>query len=171
MERIELCRQVNVAAQDREWVGSRLLNKPRRSMLAGLRAAPLADFESLIPPLPAWTGPRLVELSDERARSVAESGVRVLGDPDLLRYEPDADAPELGEPPVVLPADAAAAAIENALAGIIERPGRARRRRAPKPAPAPDPLAGISGRALVRELAHRQAARLRSAVRPRKEGR
>lgn len=49
MERIELCRQVNVAAEARGWVGSRKLNAPRRAMLAGLRAAPRAEFESLIP--------------------------------------------------------------------------------------------------------------------------
>jgi hypothetical protein len=163
LERIELCRQVNVAVEGRGWVGSRKLNAPRRALLAGLRAAPLQEFESLIPPLPAWTGPRLVELSDERARSVAESGVRVLGDPDLLRYTPDPDAPELDEPPQVLPIAAAASAIEHALAGVLKRDQARARQRAAAAAttPEPDPLSRLTSRAMLREIARRQRARLR----------
>ena len=160
MERIELCRQVNVAAQARGWIGSRKLNAPRRAMLAGLRAAPIQEFETLIPALPAWTGPRLVELSDERARSVTESGVRVVGDPDLLRYTPDPDAPDLGEPPSVLPTEAAARALEHAFAGMLKREEARARRRAAAPPP-PDPLTRLSSRAMLREVARRQAARLR----------
>ena len=57
MERIELCRQVNVAIEARGWVGARMLNAPRRAMLAGLRAAPLQEFETLIPPLPPGPAP------------------------------------------------------------------------------------------------------------------
>ena len=163
MERIELCRQVNAAVAARGWVGSRKLNGPRRAMLAGLRSAPLHDFETTIPPLPAWTGPRLVELSDERARTAADSGVRVVGDAELLRYSADPDSPELGEPPAVLPTDAAAQAIEHALAGMLKtEEGRARRRATPPPArPLPDPLSRLSSRAMLREVARRQAARLR----------
>jgi hypothetical protein len=164
MERIELCRQVNMAAEARGWVGMRRLNTPRRAMLAGLRVAPMADFETLIPPLPAWTGPRLTELSEDRARSVAESGVRVLGDPDLLCYTEDADSAELDEPPTVLPTAAAARAIEHTLAGVLKRDAaRARRRATPPPPPAPptDPLEQLSSRAMLREVARRQVGRLR----------
>ena len=163
MERIELCRQVNVAAEARGWVGSRQLNAPRRAMLVGLRSAPLQEFESPIPALPAWTGPRLVELSEERARTVADSGVRVIGDPDLLRYTPDPDAPELGEPPSVLPTAAAASAIEHALAGMLKRAERRARPRVPvaaPPSPPPDPLTRLTSRAMLREVARRQRARL-----------
>jgi hypothetical protein len=167
MERIELCRQVNLAVEARGWVGSRTLNTPRRAMLAGLRSAPLQDFESPIPALPSWTGPRLVELSDERARTVAGSGVRVLGDPDLLRYTPDPDAPDLSEPPSVLPTQAAANAIEHALAGMLRREGRQERRARPRaaaaasPSPPVDPLTRLTSRAMLREVARRQRARLR----------
>jgi hypothetical protein len=167
LERIELCRQVNLAVEERGWVGARRLNAPRRALLAGLREAPLQAFESRIPPLPAWTGARLVELSDERARTVAESGVRVLGDPDLLRYTPDPDAPDLEPSPSVVPTEAAASALEHSLAGMLERDrARARRRTPARPArpaqlPEPDPLARVSTRAMVRELARRQRARLR----------
>jgi hypothetical protein len=161
MERIELCRQVNAAIEARGWVGSRLLNAPRRAMLAGLRAAPLQEFETLIPSLPSWTGPRLEKLSDERARSVAEAGVHLLGDPDLLRYSAPDDAPDLEEPPSVLPTQAAAGAIEHALAGMVKRDqSRARRRAAVTPPPA-DPLSRLSSRALLREIVRRQSARLR----------
>jgi hypothetical protein len=172
MERIELCRQVNLAVEARGWVGSRTLNTPRRAMLTGLRSAPLRDFESRIPALPSWTGPRLVELSDERARTVAGSGVRVIGDPDLLRYTPDPDAPDLSEPPSVLPTEAAANAIEHALAGMLrrqerqERQGRQERRARPRavaasPSPPVDPLTRVTSRAMLREVARRQRARLR----------
>jgi len=163
MERIELCRQVNVAVEERGWIGSRRLNRPRRRMLAGLRSAPLQDHETLIPPLPAWTGPRLQELSDERARSLEESGVRVLGDPALLRATGDPQAADLEEPPASLPVEAAASAVEETLAAVIgrDRAESVAPRRPAQPAPAPDPLAGISGRALVRELVRRPAARAR----------
>jgi hypothetical protein len=171
-ERIELCRQVNVAAEARGWVGSRRLNAPRRAMLVGLRSAPQQDFESLIPPLPGWTGPRLAELSDERGRVVADSGVRVLGDPGLLRYAPDPDAPDLDEPPSVLPTEAAAAAIEHTLAGMLKRDERraahqrAAAAAAAAAAPPPvDPLTRLSSKAMLREIARRQRARLRRSGR------
>lgn len=171
MERIELCRQVNAAVEERGWSGSRRLNAPRRALLAGLRSAPRHDFETAIPPLPAWTGPRLVELSEERAASVdqagANAGVRVLGDPGLLRYVPDPDAPELAGPPVVLPTEAAAAAIEHALAGMLKRDqtrasARTQAAQTPRaPQPPKDPLATVSTRAMLREIGRRQSARLR----------
>ncbi len=163
MERIELCRQLNLAAEARGWVGLRQLNGPRRAMLAGLRAAPTADFETLIPPLPAWTGPRLVELSDERARWVTESGVQVIGDPELLRYTGDPDAPELGVPPTVLPVEAAASAITQTLAGVLKREEARSRRRAaaPKQVQPRAAVADVPARTMLRELARRQKARLR----------
>jgi hypothetical protein len=170
MERIELCRQVNVAVEARGWVGSRKLNAPRRALLAGLRTAPLQDFESLIPALPAWTGPRLVELSEERAQTVSESGVRVIGDPDLLRYVPDPEAPDLDEPPTVLPTQAAAGAIEHTLAGMLKRDEQRAARQAAAaasapPPPQPDPLSRLSSRAMLSEIARRQRARLRRSDR------
>jgi hypothetical protein len=165
MERIELCRQVNVAVRERGWVGSRRLNAPRRALLAGLRAAPLHEFESLIPALPGWTGPRLAELSEERSRAVATSGVRVLGDPELLRYVPGPDAPDLGEPPGVVPTEAAAGAIEHALAGMLKRDQARTRRRAATTPPAPDPLARLSTKAMLREIVRRQRSRLRRGAR------
>jgi hypothetical protein len=135
-------------------------------MLAGLRTAPLQDFETLIPALPGWTGPRLEELSDARARSLAEAGVRVIGDPDLLRYTADPDAPDLDDPPKVLPTEAAAAAVEHAFAGMLKREKAQARRRAAVPLPAaqsPDPLIRLSSRTMLREVARRQTARLRRA--------
>jgi hypothetical protein len=171
MERIELCRQVNVAVADRGWVGSRPLNAPRRALLVGLRTAPLQDHETGIPPLPAWTTARLEELSAERARSVAESGVGVLGDPTQLRYTVDEEAPELAEPPQSLPTAAAAGAIEGALAGMLKRDAARKRaaqrpdRRQRPPAPPSDPLRGVSSRALLREVARRQASRFRKGDR------
>ena len=160
MERIEFCRQVNLAAEKRGWVGSQRLNAPRRGLLAGLRSAPLTVDESLIPPLPAWTAARLEELSAERAAAVAGSGVRVIGDADLLRYSAadQADPPDLGEPPTSMPVAAAAGAVEHALARMLHQP---RPRKPPKKPQPADPLTGVSSRRLLREVGRRQAARLR----------
>jgi hypothetical protein len=54
-------------------------------------------------------------------------------------------------------------AVVETLAAVIgrDRAESVEQRPPAKPAPAPDPLAGISGRALVRELVRRPAARAR----------
>jgi hypothetical protein len=167
MERIEFCRQVNLAAERRGWVGHKRLNAPRRALLAGLRAAPLADWETRIPPLPAWTVDRLTELSDARADAVAAADATVIGDPDLLRWHGEGVGDDLGEPPATLPTAAAAGAMEQALAGMLKQ--LRRQRPAPRPAPPPPPpapvgptVADASGGDLVREL----GSRLRRRVRP-----
>ncbi len=172
MERIELCRQVNLAVEERGWVGSQRLNGPRRGLLTGLRTAPLADDETLIPPLPGWTSSRLEELSAQRAMAVAESGVRVVGDPDLLRHVAESDAPDLDEPPTWLPVAAAAGAVEHAFARMLKqaRPQRPAAEappseRRPPADPLADRLVGVSSRRLLREVGRRQAARLRGRPR------
>lgn len=173
MERIELCRQVNVAAEARGWIGNRELNGPRRAMLSGMRSVPIQDYETLIPPLPGWTAERLAELSDERVSTVLESDVTVVGDPEALRYAGDATHPDLGDPPTMLPVSAAAGAMEQTLARMLKQL-RQRPKPAPRPAqskPAQRPaqrgptLDGLSSRDLLREVARRQADRLRGARR------
>jgi hypothetical protein len=162
MERIEFCRQVNVAVEARGWVGSRRLNGPRRAMLSGLRSAPLEDHETLIPPLPAWTSERLIELSEERVKAVAESGSTVIGDPDLLRFSGDHAAPDVGTPPATLPTAAAAGAMEKAFAGML-RQLRSRPGACPPPPPTPA-VAGVDtmrSRDLLKEVARRQLRRVR----------
>jgi hypothetical protein len=136
-------------------------------MLSGLRAAPLEAYETLIPPLPAWTSARLTELSDERAATVIGSGVRVIGDPDLLRYSGDDAAPALDSPPVSLPTAAAAGAMEKALAGMLRqlraRPGADSAR----PQAAPRPVTGVEAlrsRDLLKEVARRQVRRVRGSA-------
>jgi len=162
MERIELCRQVNIAAREGGWVGNKRLNPARRALLAGLRSAPLTEWETLIPPLPSWTVDRLTQLSDVRADAVATAPVTVIGDPELLRWHGEGAGDDLGEPPSLLPVEAASEAIAHALAGVIAGRGRARRRTARRQAPPPsDPMAGLSSRTLLRELARRPASRLR----------
>jgi len=163
MERIELCRQVNLAAEARGWIGNRQLNGPRRAMLTGMRAVPIQDYETSIPPLPGWTAERLAELSDERAGTVLESDVTVVGDPDALRYAGDASAADLPDPPTTMPVAAAAGAIDQALAGMLKQ-----LRRRPKPArPTPPPLPPaptldtLSSRALLGEVARRQVGKVR----------
>jgi hypothetical protein len=161
MERIEFCRQVNLAVESRNWIGNKRLNPARRAMLAGLRSAPLAEWETLIPPLPGWTAERLTRLSDERADAVSGADATVLGNPDLLRWHGEGVGDDLGEPPASLPTAAAAGALEQALAGSL----RAMRklRPAPPPAPPPEPpsASDLTGRELTRELGRRVRKRLR----------
>ena len=167
MERIEFCRQVNLAVEHRGWVGNKRLNPARRALLAGLRSAPLAEWETLIPPLPAWTVDRLTALSDARADAVASSGVTVLGDPDLLRWDGEGVGPDLGDPPAVMPTAAAAAAMEQALAGSLR--AMRQRRTATPPSAAPGPTrpatSDVPGGELVRELGRRVTRRLRGLPR------
>lgn len=158
MERIEFCRQVNLAMERRGWVGSRRLNTPRRALLAGLRSAPLQAWETLIPPLPAWCAERLRELSDQRADSAAASGVTVIGDPDLLRWQGEGIGDDLGEPPASLPTAAAAGAMEQALAGMLRQ---FRTRRAAPPSSTKASLSEVSGRDLATELGRRVGRRIR----------
>jgi hypothetical protein len=165
MERIELCRQVNLAVEGRGWVGNRRLNTTRRHVLPGLRDAPRTDWESPIPPLPEWTVERLSALSDERADGVVKAGVRVVGDPDRLRWHGEGASGELAAPPATMPTEAAAAALAGAFAGTLKS---LRRQVGEAPPPAKPParvptreaVAGASGRELVRELARRVRRRV-----------
>jgi hypothetical protein len=136
-------------------------------LLAGLRAAPIQDSETPIPPLPGWTAERLAELSEERSRTVRESDVVVVGDPEALRYAGDPAAPDLSDPPSALPTEAAASAIEHALAVVLKRDQARLRKRAAVSAPTPpaDPFVRLSSRAMIREVARRQASRLRRGAR------
>lgn len=166
MERIEFCRLVNLASERRGWVGNKRLNAPRRALLAGLRAAPLADWETRIPPLPSWTVDRLTRLSAERADVVAGADATVIGDPDLLRWHGEGVGDDLGEPPATMPTAAAAGAMEQALARVLSQrtstPAVRQKRPVPRPAVKPeDRVAGVSSRQLLREVARRQVARLR----------
>ena len=93
-------------------------------MLAGLRAAPLAEFETLIPPLPSLDRPapggaqRRAGPIGGRVRRTRARRPRPAA---LLRA---AGRPRPGEPPNVLPTQAAAGAIEHAW----RRDGQARDR-------------------------------------------
>jgi hypothetical protein len=162
MERIELCRQVNLAVEARGWIGNKRLNPVRRALLAGLRSAPLTEWETLIPPLPAWTVDRLTRLSDERAQAVSAADARVIGDPDRLRWSGEGAADDLGDPPSAVPAAAAAGAVEGALVGSLKA---LRQQRATRPARQPSSAtaspAEIPGRVLAGELGRRVLRRLR----------
>jgi hypothetical protein len=162
MERIEFCRQVNLAVETHGWVGNKRLNPARRAMLAGLRSAPLAEWETLIPPLPGWTAERLTQLSDQRADSVAGADATVIGEPDLLRWHGEGVGDELREPPASLPTAAAAGALEQALAGSLRAMRKLRPVPPPPPPPKPPSASDLSGGELTRELGRRVRGRLRN---------
>ncbi len=168
LERIELCRQLNLAVVRRSWVGNTFLNKPRRQLLMGLRMVPIQDYETSIPPLPGWTAPLIRALSEQRAASVRDAGVVVLGDPDLLRYVGDETVPDLPEPPATMPIAAAAEAVEKSLASALQQMRKQAKdlekaRKSPPPSRQPPGPAvdQVSSRDLLREVARRQARRVR----------
>jgi hypothetical protein len=169
MERIEFCRQVNLAVEARGWAGNKHLNPARRRLLAGLRSAPLADWESLIPPLPQWTTSRLTRLSDERAESIERADAIVLGDPDRLRWHGEGTGDDLGEPPSTMPTTAAAAAVEQVLAGALQEIRR--QRPSPLPPPVAPAVSDVPGRELLRELRRRVVRRVPPRVWGRPRGR
>ena len=116
----ELIRETNQVFED---AGVR---RPQRrpllnSVLRDMRARP-APAGPKSPPLPEWAADRLRDLSDQRVadvRALAELGVQVIGDPELMRMPADvcvAESP-LRPPPLDLSVAA------HALASLVEIDG------------------------------------------------
>lgn len=101
LDRLELLREINrlqaseTGAPDSAWAGT--------ARKAVKNVAPVPG-ERRAPSLPRWARTRVVELSEARADAVRRLGVRVLGDPDLLRVRPE----ELDEADDHVPQSAAA---------------------------------------------------------------
>lgn len=131
----ELVRAVNQIVSDRGWSRPQRRRFLVRGVLADMQARPTPDGPKS-PPLPDWAVERLRTLSDERVaqvRSLGESGVHLVGDPESMRMPDDVrSAPTpLELPPLGLDqaAHAVAAvlveALEGATDGPAEEPGTA----------------------------------------------
>jgi hypothetical protein len=119
--RTELLRGVNAGVQAGEW--SERLHKRLvfAGLVDGLQAAPPGPEDVPIPSVPAWAGGRLLELSDQRIREVATSGVRVIGDHERLRL-PNATSPTPGEfAPTAVSMDSAVAGLAAVLDALERR--------------------------------------------------
>ncbi len=167
LARTELLRRVNLLAAERGWSEEIRRALIHAGMLPDLREAPLEPGEPMIPGLPAWAADRVDRLNRGRAERVRTSGCRVVGDPEALT------APARVAAPVPLPEHVSIAVAAAGVAGVVEAVRRgevpqsemanATEHHAPRAR-----LAGISSRALVREVGRRTAfpgrsPRLRSA--------
>lgn len=124
-DRVELYRALNLRQQSGRWDDRRHWRLVHGALLGGLVSVPRAGEESSIPPLSRWAATRVAELSEERVRELADSGVQVVGDPSRLLAPPLGDEVEIPAPPKRVPIDAAVAGLEGLLTGL------ARRRRLP----------------------------------------
>lgn len=130
--RTELIRQVTATIRRHDWP-----LPPTHPLTVSLTnavksSAPWPD-EAPLPPVPAWAAERVAELGDQRAEAVRGAGVRVVGDPDVLRSSPSAGSGGAAgdAEPVMVSAELAAAAVEQVLAYALEQEdaaGTARRR-------------------------------------------
>jgi len=125
--RTELIRLVTATVERRDWP-----LPPTHPLTVALTntvksSAPWPD-EAPLPPVPAWAAERVAELNDRRAEEVRGAGVRVVGDPDALRSSrPAAGATSQDDHrPVMVSAELAAAALEQALAYALEQEDAAR---------------------------------------------
>jgi hypothetical protein len=126
--RAELYRALNVAAADRGWDEGRYRRLVYRGLLGGLAGAEPARDESALPPLPAWAADRVAELSEERVREVADSGVRVVGElSHLLAPAPVGGSAGL-DAPATVPIEAAVRGLEGLVDALRRERNRTRSR-------------------------------------------
>jgi hypothetical protein len=110
---VELLRRLNAEGAARGWpdeVHARLV----REVAGRLKRVGPGPGDLAAPPLPAWAAERVAELSVARARAVAESGVRVVGDPGALAVVPRPGAAHEAE---TVSIDAVVAGVTGAVAG------------------------------------------------------
>jgi hypothetical protein len=163
MNGTELVRRLNEIFEDRSWPDELYFPMLQRGLMQALIEAPTPEHEHPIPPLPAWAAERVAELTERRARLLAERDVHIVGDLDALRPAQGTDsAPQT---PDRLAVESAALAVTGAIEGALKyrrRRQRARERelrqvRQAASASAPD---APSGRELVGELTRRARGRL-----------
>ena len=165
LDKIELNRLVNKAFDERGWDDAHRRKFILRGMINGLRRASADETDVPIPSLPRWAAERVAQLSDDRVDEIVSSGARVIGDPESLRYVVSDDAGDMPPLPETIRLETAAYAVEALVEAAIKGEAAARRsgiregrsRTAAKPRPSVD---GISSKAMLREIARRQRARV-----------
>jgi len=122
----ELLRRVNQLLDDRG------VARPQRrrllivGVLREMQARPTPPGPTS-PPLPEWAEERLRDLSDRRVtdlKTLGERGVRLVGDPELMRLPAGVETAPFPAPDPEIALGAAAAALASALAAItVEQSG------------------------------------------------
>ncbi len=120
-DRVELYRALNLRQQAGGWDDRRHWRLVHGPLLRGLGAVPRSGEESSIPVLSSWAAARVAELSQQRVRELADSGVRVVGDPSRLLSPPAGDEVEIPASPTTVPIDAAVAALDGLLTALARR--------------------------------------------------
>ena len=162
---VELLRRVNQVARDEQWTLAEYRRIGQGGVVAGFQQIPPAPGSVRIPSIPGWAQERVAELSRQQVEALGSAGVRVIGDPGALLFNPGV----IEEPPAVtmVDLDTAAAAV---LGGI--RAARAQRGR-PAPGERGRGEGGRSGASLpsatplesrrVRQVGTRELARVIAA--------
>lgn len=166
---LEMLRQLNQILRDHEleWRDYQRY-VPNGAALRMLQARrPAADEQRLA--IPDWAVERVMDDMQRHVREIAESGVRIVGDLELLARPPrvrGADEPA-HEDVTSVPVEAAAQALAGA---ISQASGRSWNFAPPRPVPAPPPreelLGSFSARELAGELRRRVGRRARRVAKP-----
>jgi hypothetical protein len=124
--------------------------------------------------LPRWAAERVAALSDARVSQVVDSGARVIGEPQTLRFDAG-DLPDEPDWPRTVPVETAARGIEAVIEAALRMEQsalRARReqRRAAEASPGPT-VEATSSRRLLGVVAQRGRSRLGRSLATRRLGR
>lgn len=111
----ELVRRLNVFAQEQGWSKEQRRDVIRLGVIHGIKALPSTHPDRSKAVMPAWAAEAVAERSRRRRDAVLSSGVRVVGDPDLL-LAPDTLSAGDVDPPTTLNLETALAAITSAVA-------------------------------------------------------
>ena len=171
---VEMLRRLNLLAEEKGWPDEVYYPLMRR-MVDEMKSAGRSEGDRAVPGLPDWAEDRVRELSERRADALVAAGVRVVGDPDVLRQVSvgGAEADEVE----TISVGSAVHALAGAVAGHQRLQSKAGRRkiqraRAGAAAPASEPprIEDVPARALLAEAARRTVARGRGVVRSARGG-
>ncbi len=158
-DRTELLRRFNAMVSGIE--GGRATRRVDQALRRGVYRAPREPWEVRIPPLPGWAAERVSTLSKDRAESVHNSGVRVIGDPEALLFDPGDQPEDLPPAPESVPISVTLATLAEAVRHANAAENRTKPRPAPVTRPAKPAVADTSSKRLLAEVLRRQRRRLR----------
>jgi len=124
MNCVELLRQLNVVAKERQWPVREYRDLIRAGVFKELRAMSRSDFDEPIPAIPAWSLGPVAEIAQHRLDVIDRLGIQVIGDPECLKLPEDLHATDQLTQPSELSIDSALAFA----AGMAERDYAARER-------------------------------------------
>jgi hypothetical protein len=115
---VELIRLLNVEFKRHKWSNALYGRVVRNGIAKPLQATRDPEPDEPRITTPRWAQERAAEIGKEMAAEISATGVRVLGDLEVLYRLPSAAEAEEGveEPALALPVEAAAMAVVNAIA-------------------------------------------------------